>query len=287
MATGETGFDDVTFDLVSVQYHALKAGHDYGQYVRDADNAGQSEIAEFANYRYAPGTPVSTCAANRPAATSPGTPAPTRRCWRTCASRRASAARWGSIRRGAARSSPPRSGSARLRCGGWRPRASNRLVPEPGTGSGTAHRWLRARCGEQDAVLAELVAGVDVPIRPLGYLAAEPVGPDALAELAATLYGDADPLAGPPGRALLDVRRTAGVGTDRDSEFVLDLHIPGVGAREVDLTRISDDLAVTLDGRRRMVALPPVLCRCVVTGADLEDDVLTVTFRPDPDLWMQ
>jgi hypothetical protein len=28
MATGETGFDDVTFDLISVQYHALKAGHD-------------------------------------------------------------------------------------------------------------------------------------------------------------------------------------------------------------------------------------------------------------------
>ena len=47
MATGETGFDDVTFDLVSVQYHALKAGHDYGQYVRDADNAGQDKIAAF------------------------------------------------------------------------------------------------------------------------------------------------------------------------------------------------------------------------------------------------
>ena len=28
VATGETGFDDVTFDLVSVPYHALKAGHD-------------------------------------------------------------------------------------------------------------------------------------------------------------------------------------------------------------------------------------------------------------------
>jgi len=47
MATGETGFDDVTFDLISVQYHCLKAGHDYGQYVRDAENAGQSEIASF------------------------------------------------------------------------------------------------------------------------------------------------------------------------------------------------------------------------------------------------
>jgi hypothetical protein len=47
MATGETGFDDVSFDLISVQYHALKAGHDYGQYVRDARNAGQEEIASF------------------------------------------------------------------------------------------------------------------------------------------------------------------------------------------------------------------------------------------------
>ena len=47
MATGETGFDDVTFDLISVQYHALKGGHDYGQYVRDAQNAGKEEIAAF------------------------------------------------------------------------------------------------------------------------------------------------------------------------------------------------------------------------------------------------
>ncbi|MCX6465352.1 MAG: acyl carrier protein [Pseudonocardiales bacterium] len=47
MATGETGFSDVVFDLVSVQYHALKAGHDYGQYVRDARNAGYEDIASF------------------------------------------------------------------------------------------------------------------------------------------------------------------------------------------------------------------------------------------------
>jgi rubrerythrin len=47
MATGETGFDDVTFDLISLQYHSLKAGHDYGQYVRDARNAGVEEIAQF------------------------------------------------------------------------------------------------------------------------------------------------------------------------------------------------------------------------------------------------
>jgi hypothetical protein len=47
MATGETGFGDVQFDLISVQYHSLKAGHDYGQYVRDAENAGMDDIATF------------------------------------------------------------------------------------------------------------------------------------------------------------------------------------------------------------------------------------------------
>lgn len=47
MATGETGFDDVSYDLISVQYHSLKAGHDYGQYVRDAKNAGLDDVASF------------------------------------------------------------------------------------------------------------------------------------------------------------------------------------------------------------------------------------------------
>ena len=47
MATGETGFDDVSFALISVQYHSLKAGHDSGQYVRDARNAGREDIASF------------------------------------------------------------------------------------------------------------------------------------------------------------------------------------------------------------------------------------------------
>jgi hypothetical protein len=48
MATGETGFDDdVTFGLISFEYHSLKAGHDYGQYVRDAENAGLKDITQF------------------------------------------------------------------------------------------------------------------------------------------------------------------------------------------------------------------------------------------------
>ena len=47
MATGETGFDDVTFDLISLQYHSLKAGHDYGQYIapRSPDFRGRAIAA--------------------------------------------------------------------------------------------------------------------------------------------------------------------------------------------------------------------------------------------------
>jgi arsenite-transporting ATPase len=101
------------------------------------------------------------------------------------------------------------------------------------------------------------------------------------------IYGDDDPLDGPIGRALVAVRRTAGTGTAPESEFVLDLHVAGIGEAAVDLARIGDELAVTVDGRRRSVALPPVLRRCEVTGADLEEDVLSVVFRPDPSVWMR
>ncbi len=47
MATGETGFSDIVHDLITVQYHALKVGHDYEQFIRDAENADEREIAEF------------------------------------------------------------------------------------------------------------------------------------------------------------------------------------------------------------------------------------------------
>jgi len=33
--------------ISSVHYHALKAGHDYGQYVREARNAGYDDVASF------------------------------------------------------------------------------------------------------------------------------------------------------------------------------------------------------------------------------------------------
>ena len=166
---------------------------------------------------------------------------------------------------------------------------ANRVVPDPGTGRGAAASWMRERRQEQEEVLAELgelTAGVGIAVRAVGHRAGEPVGPEELGELADDLYGDDDPLAGGRSRPLLELRRTAGEGTSAESEYVLDLQVPGIGDGEVDLARIGDELAVTVAGRRRTVALPPVLRRCDVVAADLDDDVLSVAFRPDPSVWM-
>ncbi|MBB5959899.1 arsenite-transporting ATPase [Saccharothrix tamanrassetensis] len=153
----------------------------------------------------------------------------------------------------------------------------NRLVPHPGAESGPAATWLRTRRTEQEAVLASLDLG---PMRTVEHRAGEPVGLPALLELADDLYRGADPLDGVgAGAPLIDVVRV-------DDEYELRLALV-VGDSELDLARVGDDLAVTVDGRRKLITLPSLLRRCLVVGAELDDTGLAVRFRPDPDLWMR
>lgn len=164
----------------------------------------------------------------------------------------------------------------------------NRVMPRPPPSlRGPAARWLRERHAEQQVVLGDLGA-LDLPLRTAAYTAAEPTGRAALVEVAAALYGTADPAApGPAAGPLLRVERTAGTGTSPDSEFELVLRLPGAAGGALDLARVGDELAVTLDGTRRMVALPAVLQRCEVTRARLVDDDLVVVFTPDASAWMR
>jgi arsenite-transporting ATPase len=128
-----------------------------------------------------------------------------------------------------------------------------------------------------------------VSLRTAPHAAAEPTGIPALLEVARSLYGSADPAprAGAAPEPLLQIRRTAGRGRSLDSEFELVLHLPGVVASTLDLSRIDDDLAVTAGPTRRMVALPSVLRRCTVSGARLSGDDLRVAFTPDPAAWLR
>jgi arsenite-transporting ATPase len=156
---------------------------------------------------------------------------------------------------------------------------ANRLIPVFGPKRGPSATWLHTRQDEQRAVLAELTAATDVPVRTVPYLAAEPIGVPALLDLAERLYADDDPLSDDaPVEPLLTMSGGAG-------EYRLRIAVPLRDETDVDLARVGDELALTVDSRRRLIALPPLLRRCVVTGADVDDGGVLVHFRPDPALW--
>ncbi len=139
---------------------------------------------------------------------------------------------------------------------------ANRLVPKAKRWQGPAASWLRTRRAEQDAVLSELDAATRLPVHLVEHRPAEPVGTGPLLALAADLYGDTDPLAadGPYATPLLAIRAV-------DSAYELTVALPLTDESDVDLARVGDELAITVDGVRRLVALPVLLRRHVVTDA--------------------
>jgi arsenite-transporting ATPase len=127
-------------------------------------------------------------------------------------------------------------------------------------------------------VLSELDASTPLHVHLVEHRPAEPVGVAPLLALADDLYGDADPLAEPFGgtgdlRPLLDLRPLEGGGHE------LTVAVPLSDSAELDLARVGDDLAVTVDGVRRLVALPVLLRRSTVTDAFVDDRGLVLRFE--------
>ncbi|MFJ9778239.1 ArsA family ATPase [Amycolatopsis sp. NPDC101161] len=148
---------------------------------------------------------------------------------------------------------------------------ANRLMPAPGFWRGGAASWLRTRRTQQDAVLAELSEAGFETVSRVEHRAVEPVGLPALLEIAAELYRGGDPLAGDgtPVTPLLRVRPAP-------DGYSLRIAIPLRRDAEVDLARVDDDLAITVDGFRRLIALPESLRPCRITGAESDADGLVV-----------
>lgn len=174
---------------------------------------------------------------------------------------------------------------------------ANRVMPSPGWWRGAAAAWVRQRRRQQEEVLAELarsgVGDAADRLRSVEYRADEPVGVSALREIAAELYGTADPLddgpragdAATPGDtgARGDDAATGGDGSERaggggrapllqmfevDGGYRLRVAVPLARDSVVDLARVDDDLAITVDGVRRLIALPEPLRACRVTDAE-------------------
>jgi arsenite-transporting ATPase len=137
--------------------------------------------------------------------------------------------------------------------------------------------WVAAQAEQLEAIAASFGA---MPVWRSAYRPAEPVGLAALTDLALEVYADDDPLEVGVTPEPMTVERMSG------EEFVLSVALPHADKREVDLTRVGDELVVTVGSHRRVIALPSALKRCVADGAALRDGRLRVRFRPDPDLWM-
>lgn len=145
-----------------------------------------------------------------------------------------------------------------------------------------AFDWYSARMSEQQGVLDELAETIgEVRLVLVPYLAGEPIGAKALAQLlddARNRDGAAPP---EPLRAVVD--RESGSGLD--AVYRLRLTLPALDPAALTLGRSGDDLVIGMAGLRRRVRLASVLRRCVVTDAALRGSELTVRFRPDPTVW--
>jgi arsenite/tail-anchored protein-transporting ATPase len=154
---------------------------------------------------------------------------------------------------------------------------ANRLVPRASRWRGPAASWLRTRRAEQDAVLSELDASTPLPVHLVEHRPVEPVGTGPLLELAGELYGDGDPLSAPFGgevpRPLLSIRKVS------ESVHELVIALPLSDTSSLELARIGDELAITVDGVRRLVALPLLLRRHTVVDAAAGDDGLVLRFE--------
>lgn len=161
----------------------------------------------------------------------------------------------------------------------------NRVFPdaaqEPGS-DGRPDAWRSGWNAAQRTGLVEVresFAGLPVVVSP--YLAREPIGPDALEELALAQDPDGAYAAG-----LLEPVADRGMTVTRmDDGFMLSLPLPLVSASDVGLQRRDDELLVAVGDHRRVLTLPAALQRCEVRGASVREGLLKVRFVPDQEVW--
>lgn len=158
----------------------------------------------------------------------------------------------------------------------------NGVTPSVG-GSGAAARLLADQRAAHEAIVEEITTTVtDVPVIVCERRAAEPVGLEALEELAAALHRDPPAPSSDTGDP---VRVQHESGTGVESVYAMRMYLPLADPASLTLGRIGDDLVVGADGMRRRVRLASGLRRCTVSEAEFDGTDLVVRFVPDPAVW--
>lgn len=143
----------------------------------------------------------------------------------------------------------------------------NRVFPEDG-----ADEWRTSWVEAQRRVMEDArdsFAGLD--LRASVYRACEPVGQEALLDVAREVYGDTDPLVRAAERVPMEVRRV-------DGGLVLGMPLPLADRDDVRLARKGDNLVVSVASYPRVVTLPSSVARHRAAGARVHRGQLQVRF---------
>jgi arsenite-transporting ATPase len=142
----------------------------------------------------------------------------------------------------------------------------NRVLPQAAAG-GYFARWAEREQRE----LAEIESSFPVPIFHAPLRPAEPIGVEALRELAREMFGARDPAAhfahGRPIRL-----------EKRDARTFLEIDLPSATRDEIDVTAIGDELLVRVRDAQRRIALPASVAGRSVAGVRLAGGVLAIEF---------
>ena len=143
----------------------------------------------------------------------------------------------------------------------------NRVLPPEAT-TGYFSRWAQ----RERAELEEIEQSFPVPQFRAPLHPTEPIGVEALRELATEIYADRDP-------AALFTRARPIRLAKRDGVTVMEIDLVHASTDELDLAVYGDQLLVRVRDVRRRIALPDSVAGRSIQSAKLNDGVLEVAFE--------
>lgn len=144
---------------------------------------------------------------------------------------------------------------------------SNRIIPAS-VGDGYFNAWKGAQARYGNLVEE---AFSPLPIFKVPLMDQEVVGIEMLRKMATAIFGNTDP-------SKLFYAEQPQVIEKIDDGYLLKLRLPFVSKEAVNLTRNSDELAISIGNFRRNVILPRALAALQVQKAKFDNDYLVLTF---------
>jgi arsenite-transporting ATPase len=142
----------------------------------------------------------------------------------------------------------------------------NRVLP-PEAATGYFARWAQ----RERAELEEIEQSFPVPQFRAPLYPSEPIGVEAMRELATEIYGDRDP-------AALFTRARPIRLAKRGGVTRMEIDLVHASTDELDLTAHGDQLLVRVRDAQRRITLPDSVAGRPIASAKLSDGVLEVTF---------